>query len=344
MHATHDRPIDNDRRLPEEIVMNRFASRSLLRIAGILLATLGLASGALGQDRPVRILVGFAPGGTADVVARLVADKLKDSLGQPVIVENRAGATGRIAAEALKNSPPDGTVIMLAPVGAVVVAPQAYKSNPFDTLKDFAPLSLAANLHLAIAVANNTPAKNLKEYIAWAKANKDKAFYATSGAGTLPHFLGLLLAREAGIELTHVPYKGAAAYQGELISGMVPAAFDAMGDLSEYHKAGKLRILATAGSTRSAAMPEIPTMREEGYNVQGDAWFGFFAPAATPKAVLDKYAAAINRAVNAPDVSARLANLNMAPVGSTPEEFAAVVRRDWDKWGAVVKASGFTAD
>lgn len=323
--------------------MNRIAMR-LLRLAGLLLVTLGIASGASAQDRPIRILVGFAPGGTADVVARLVADKLKDSLGQPVIVDNRAGATGRIAAEALKNSPPDGSVLLLAPIGTVVVAPQAYKTNPFDTLKDFAPLSLAANLHLAIAVANNTPAKNLKEYVAWAKANKDKAFYATSGAGTLPHFLGLLLARDAGIELTHVPYKGAAAYQGELISGQIPAAFDAMGDLSEYHKAGKLRILATAGSKRSGAMPDIPTMREEGFNVQGDAWFGVFAPAATPKPILDKYAAAINKAVNSPDVSAKLANLNMEPVGSTPEEFAVIVRRDWDKWGAVVKASGFTAD
>ena len=176
------------------------------------------------------------------------------------------------------------------------------------------------------------------------KANKDKAFYATSGAGTLPHFLGLLLAREANVTLTHVPYKGAAAYQGELISGMIPAAFDAMGDLSEYHKAGKLRIIATSGSKRSAALPDIPTMREEGFNVQGDAWFGVFAPAGTPKALLDKYSAAINKAVMLPDVSARLANLNMEPVGSTPDEFATAVRRDWDKWGAVVKASGFTAE
>ena len=324
--------------------MNSFALRTLSRTAGIFVIALGIAGGAFAQDKPIRILVGFAPGGTADVVARMVADKLKDSLGQPVIVENRAGATGRIAAEALKNAPADGSVLLLAPIGTVVVAPQAYKSNPFDTLKDFAPLSLAAKLHLALAIANNVPAKNLKEYIAWAKANKDKAFYATSGAGTLPHFLGLLLAREAGIELTHVPYKGAAAYQGELVGGMIPAAFDAMGDLSEFHKAGKLRILATSGSTRSPAMPEIPTMREQGFNVVGDAWFGFFAPAGTVKGVLDKYAAAINRAVSAPDVSAKLANLNMEPVGSTPEEFAAVVRSDWDKWGAVVRASGFTAD
>ena len=314
------------------------------RIASLFLALCLAIPAALAQDKPIRILVGFAPGGTADIVARLLADKLKDSLGTSVIVENRAGAAGRIALEALKNSPADGTTLMLSPIGSAVVSPHAYKTNPFDTLKDFAPVSLVANLSLGLAVATNVPAKNLKEYIEWVKVTKDKAFYATSGAGTLPHFLGLLLAREANVTLTHVPYKGAAAYQGELVAGMIPAAFDAMGDLSEFHKAGKLRIIATAGSNRSKAMPEVPTMREEGFNVQGDAWFGVFAPAGTPKALIDKYSAAIKAAVLVPEVSARLANLNMEAVGSTPDEFAAVVKRDWDKWGAVVKASGFTAE
>jgi tripartite-type tricarboxylate transporter receptor subunit TctC len=319
-----------------------FIRRTFLLAAA--LGCLPLATPAFAQDKPIRILVGFAPGGTADIVARQLADKLKDSLGQPVIVENRAGAAGRIALEALKNSPADGSAILLSPIGSAVVSPHAYKANPFDTLKDFAPVSLVANLSLGMAVANNVPVKNLKEYVEWAKVNKDKAFYATSGAGTLPHFLGLLLAREANVSLTHVPYKGAAAYQGELVAGMIPAAFDAMGDLSEFHKAGKLKIIATAGTKRSAAMPEIPTMREEGFNVQGDAWFGMFAPAGTPKALVDKYAAAINKAVLLPDVSAKLANLNMEAVGSTPDEFSAAVKRDWDKWGAVVKASGFTAE
>jgi tripartite-type tricarboxylate transporter receptor subunit TctC len=314
------------------------------RFASLVVALGLLVPAAFAQDKPIRILVGFAPGGTADIVARLLADRLKDSLNTSVIVENRAGAAGRIALEALKNSPADGTTLLLSPIGSAVVSPHAYKSNPFDTLKDFAPVSLVANLSLGLAVATNVPAKNMKEYIEWVKVTKDKAFYATSGAGTLPHFLGLLLAREAGVQLTHVPYKGAAAYQGELIAGMIPAAFDAMGDLSEYHKAGKLKIIATAGSNRSKAMPEVPTMREEGFNVQGDAWFGMFAPAGTPKALVDKYAAAINKAVLSPDVSAKLANLNMEAVGSTPEEFAAIVKRDWDKWGAVVKASGFTAE
>lgn len=318
--------------------------RTVLRCIALLCAALFAAAPALAQDKPIRILVGFAPGGTADIVARMLADKLKDSLNQPVIVDNRAGAAGRIALELLKTSPNDGSVMLLSPIGSAVVSPHAYKSNPFDTLKDFAPVSLVTNLSLALAVANNTPAKNMKEYVEFVRANKDKAFYATSGAGTLPHFLGLLLAREANVSLTHVPYKGAAAYQGELVSGMIPAAFDAMGDLSEFHRAGKLRIIATAGSKRSAAMPDIPTMREEGFNVQGDAWFGMFAPAGTPKPLLDRYSAAINKAITSPDLGPKLANLNMEAVGSTPEEFAAAVKRDWDKWGAVVKASGFTAE
>jgi tripartite-type tricarboxylate transporter receptor subunit TctC len=234
--------------------------------------------------------------------------------------------------------------VILAPVGTVVVSPHAYKTNPFDTLKDFAPVSLVTNLHLAMAVATNVPAKNVKEYLAWVRTNRDKAFYATSGAGTLPHFLGLLMAKEAGVELTHVPYKGTSAYMAELTTGQVPAAFDAMGDLSEQHKAGKLRILASAGTKRSAAMPDIPTLRDEGVNVEGSAWFGVFAPAATPKATVDRLSQAVAKAAQSPDVAAKLASLNMEAVGSTPDEFARVVNADWAKWGAIVKASGFTLE
>jgi tripartite-type tricarboxylate transporter receptor subunit TctC len=312
------------------------------------LAALALAiaapTTALAQDKVVRIVVGFAPGGTADIVARLVADKMKDTLGQTVIVENRPGATGRIAVDAVKNAPPDGSMVTLATIGTMVVVPQAYKTMPYETLKDFAPVSLVTNLHLAMAVASNVPAKTVKEYFAWAKANRDKAFYATSGAGTLPHFLGLLVSKEAGVELTHVPYKGTSAYMAELTTGQVPAAFDAMGDLSEQHKAGKLRILASAGGKRSAAMPDIPTFKDQGYNVEGSAWFGVFAPAATPKATVERLSQAIAKAVQAPEVAAKLASLNMEAVGSTPDEFARVIATDWSKWGAVVRASGFTLE
>ena len=318
--------------------------KAVSRFVALVVLSFAVSSAASAQDRVVRILVGFPAGGSVDVVARLIADKMKDPLGQPVIVENKPGAAGRIAAETLKNAPADGSTLILAPIGTMVVSPHAYKTNPFDTLKDFAPVSLVTTLHLAMAVATNVPATNVKEYIAWAKANRDKAFYATPGAGTLPHFLGILTSKEAGVELTPVPYRGTSAYMAELTTGQVPAAFDAMGDLSEQHKAGKLRILASAGAKRSAAMPDIPTLKDEGINVEGSAWFGVFAPAATPKATVDRLSQAIAKAVQSPDVAAKLAGLNMEAAGSTPEEFARVVAADWAKWGAIVKASGFTLE
>jgi len=305
-------------------------------------AAIALPCGA--QDKPVRILIGFPPGGTTDLLGRLVADKLKDSLGQIVLVENRPGAIAAIAAEAVKNAPPDGSMLLLNVVGSMIVAPNARKSNTFDTLRDFAPVSLVTTSHLALAVGPGAPVKSLGEFLDWAKANRGKAFYATSGAGSLPHMLGMLLARETGVGLTHVPYKGTAAYINELIGGQVPSAFDAMGDLSEQHRSGRLRIIAIAGTSRSKLMPEIPTMKEQGIGVEGMAWFGMFAPAATPKAIQDRISGAIAKALQQPDVAARLVTLNMEPVGSTPEEFRKVVQDDWNKWGAVVKASGFTLD
>ena len=320
--------------------MNR---RLVISFAALISAAL-LAAPVAAQDRPIRIVVGFPPGGTTDLLARLVAERIREPLGQPVIVENKPGAVAAIAAEAVKNSAPDGATLLLSVVGAMTVAPNARKSNLFDTLKDFAPVSLVANSHLALAVGAGLPLKNLAEYVAWAKQNPGKAFYATSGAGTLPHMLGLLFAKEAGIELTHVAYKGTSAYINELIGGQVPSAFDAMGDLSEQHKAGRIRIIASAGAARSRAMPEIATFREQGYGIEGAAWFGLFAPAATPRPVVERISQAVAKLLQQPEVAARIAGLNMEPVGSTPEEFQRVVQADWVKWGAVVKASGFTID
>lgn len=316
----------------------RFALGAALAVA-VMLSTPSLA-----QERTVRILVGFPPGGTTDILARLLAERLRAPLGQNVIVENKPGAVASIAAAEVKGAPADGTTLLMSVVGAMTVAPHARKSNLFDTLQDFAPVSLVTNAHLALAVGPGSSAKNLKEFLAWAKSNPAKAFYATSGAGTLPHMLGLLLAQEAGVQLTHVPYKGTSAYINELMGGQVPAAFDAMGDLSEQHKAGRIRILASAGAARSKAMPEIPTMREQGYNIEGAAWFGLFAPAATPRATVERLSQEVARVLQNPDVGAKIASLNMEPVGSTPEEFRRVVHADWAKWGAMVRASGFRID
>jgi tripartite-type tricarboxylate transporter receptor subunit TctC len=296
-------------------------------------------------ERPVKILVGFPPGGTADIMARAVADKMKDTLGQPVIVENRPGAIGRIAADAVKSAPPDGTTIMVMPIGPMAVVPHTYKSLTYDPIKDFAPIGMGSTFQFALAAGPMSNAKTWAEYVAWAKANPKKSSYATSGAGSLPHFFGVLLAREAGIELLHVPYKGSAAYMGELIGGTVPTAVDAIADLTEQHRAGTIRILASSGSKRSTAVPDVPTFAELGVKgVEAEGWFGFFAPAATPKSIVDQLNRGLNAALRAPDVAERLSRLGMDPAPTTPEQAARILASDYAKWGPVVKASGFTAE
>jgi tripartite-type tricarboxylate transporter receptor subunit TctC len=297
------------------------------------------------MDKPVKILVGFAPGGTADLIARVVADKLKDTIGQPVIVENRPGAAGRIAADAVKSAAPDGATIMVMPIGPMAVVPHTLKAIPFDPVKDFTAIGLGATFQFALAAGPASGAKTWGEFAAWVKANPTKASYATSAAGSLPHFVGVLLSRDIGVEMVHVAYKGSAAYINDLIGGQVPSAIDTVADLSELHRAGKIRILATTGATRAPAMPDVPTFAELGLkNVVASGWFGFFAPANTPKAVIDTLNRGINKALSSPDVIERLTKLGMDPATSTPDEFARIVASDYAKWGPIVKASGFTAD
>ena len=307
------------------------------------LAAVGMPAAAQDKlDRPVKILVGFAPGGTADLIARVAADKMKDSLGVAVIVENRPGAIGRITAEAVKSAPPDGTMIMVMPIGPMAVVPHVYKDIPYDPVKDFTPIAIGATFQFAIAAGPASGAKTWADFAAWAKANPDKASYATSGAGSLPHFFGVLLGRGIGVEMVHVPYKGSAAYTADLLSGQVPAAVDAMADLTELHRAGKITILASSGSKRSTALPEVPTFAELGVkDVEATGWFGFFAPAKTPKPIVDALNRAINKALTSPDVVAKLSGIGMDPATGTPEEFAKIVASDYAKWGPIVTASGF---
>src|SRR5438034_3136312 len=214
----------------------RFAVRAAFTLfcAGVtVIAPLALAQDKI--DRPVKLLVGFPAGGTADLIARVVADKMKDSLGQPVIVENRPGAIGRIAADAVKAAAPDGTTLMVMPIGPMAVVPHVYTDITYDPIKDFTAVALGATFQFAIAAGPQSGAKNWNEFVAWAKANPGKASYATSGAGSLPHFFGVLLGKQIGVAMLHVPYKGSAAYINDLIGGQVPAAIDAIADLSELH-------------------------------------------------------------------------------------------------------------
>ncbi len=317
--------------------------RQGIAAAAAIFAALALPAFAQDKiDKPVKVIVGFAPGGTADIIARVVAEKMGASLGQPVIVENRPGAIGRIAAEAVKSAAPDGTTIMVMPIGPMAVVPHVYKDITYDPLKDFTPIAIGATFQFAFAASPKSGAKTWAEFAQWAKANPGKADYATSGAGSLPHFFGVLLGKGIGVEMVHVPYKGSAAYASDVISGQVAGAIDALADLTELHRAGKVRVLASSGAKRSTALPDVPTFNELGVaGVEAMGWFGFFAPAKTPKPIVDTLNAAINKALTSPDVAQKLSGLGMDPATGTPDQFAKIVADDHAKWGPIVKASGF---
>ena len=312
----------------------------------ILLAVLGLAIGAYAsaQDGPVRILVG-SPGGATDVIARLIVDRMKTSLGTTIVVENRPGASGMLAAEALKNAAPDGKTLMISPITVTVFAPLTQTKLRYDPIKDFAPVSLVATFQLALAVGPGSPAKTLHEYIAWVRANPAKATYGTPTAGGPPHFFGVMLARATGVDLAFVPYKGGAPLVNDLIGGQVPAGITALSELLKHHESGKVRILASSGSQRSPAAPQVPTFKELGFAaMEGMGWYAFHTTARTPRPIIDRLSTAIASAIKAPEVNERLLAIGLEPVGSTPDELASRVAEDTARWAPIVKASGFRAE
>jgi tripartite-type tricarboxylate transporter receptor subunit TctC len=313
----------------------------------LLVAVVGLALGvhASAQNGPVRILVGFPPGGESDVIARLVADRMKAALGVPVIVENKPGANGMLAAEALKNAAPDGNTLMVSPIAVTIFAPLTHAKLRYDPIKDFAPVSLAANFEMALAVGPGSPAKTLHEYIAWARANPTRATYGVPLAGGPTHFFGAMLGRTTGVDLAVVPYKGSAPLVNDLLGGQVPAAITVLSQLLKYHEAGKLRVLATSGSQRSGLAPDIPTFRELGFeSLTGTGWQAFHTTAGTPRPIIDRLSAAIASAIRSPEIVARLLALGLEPVGSTPDELARRITADASRWAPIVRASGFRAD
>ena len=313
----------------------------------ILVAVLGLAiaASATAQDGPVRILVGFAPGGTSDLIARLIADRMRASLGTPVIVENKPGANGILAAEALKNAAPDGKMLMISPIVVTVFAPLTHAKLRYDPIKDFAPVSLAATFQFALAVGPGSPAKTMHEYVAWIRANPAKAVYGMPTVGGPPHFFGVMLARATGVDIAFVPYKGGAPFVNDLIGGQVPAGITVLSELLKHHESGKVRMLGTSGSERSPAAPNVPTFKELGFAALGGmGWQAFHTTARTPRPVIDRLSTAIASAIKAPEVTERLLALGLEPVGSTPDELARREAEETARWSPIVKASGFRAD
>ncbi len=316
-----------------------------------LMTAVAVAAGALVMpaaaevDKPVKLLVGFAPGGSADIAARLIAERMKDDLKQPVLVENRPGAGGRIAAEAVKNAAADGSTLMLAPIVVTVLAPMVFAKLPYDPVADFAPVAQVANFQFALSVNATHPAKTMPELVAWYRANPAKANFGSPAPGSLPHFFGVMIARGAGIDLVHVPYSGGSALMNGVMGDQVTAGIDTTAEQIELHRSGRIRVLGTSGASRSPLLPEVPTFVESGMaGVQGTAWFAVYAPAKTPEATIRQLNAAINKALAAPEVRERLGKLGLEPTGGSAAELAARMVQDTARWAPVVKASGFRAD
>jgi tripartite-type tricarboxylate transporter receptor subunit TctC len=293
---------------------------------------------------PVRILLGFADD-AGYAFAQLISDSIGNAMGRPVVIERRPGATGRIAAEALKNAPPDGTTLYLAPIVVPVLAPMVFRNLTYDPAKDFAPVAQVLTFRYVLAVSPNHPATTGEEFIAWAKAHPKEASYGTSGAGSVPHFLGVMISQTTGTELLHVPYKGSAPMQADLMGAQIACGIESLTNLIELHRTGRVRILAVSGVGRSPLAPSIPTFREQGLT-SGDVvgWVGVFAPAKTPKTVVDRLSMAIVGALKTPTIRETFLSLGVEPTGTTPEEFAAIIVADTARWAPVIKASGFTAE
>lgn len=311
--------------------------------AAVITAT-ALAPLAFAQERTVRILIGFPPGGSADVVARLLADKMRVSLGQNVIIDNKPGAAGRLALAELKRSPPDGSVLIFSPSGAMVIHPWLYSNLGYDPAKDFTPIALGSTFDFAVTAGPGAPAGDLKAVLAWMKANPAKANYATSGAGTVPHFAGQLLAQAAGVPMTHVAYRGGAPAAQDLIGGQVPLMVDTASETIEHHRAGKVRILAVTGEQRSRALPDVPTLKEAGINVTADAFFGLYGPPGMSPELVARIDKAVADAVRMPDVQDRIYALGLVPAHAGLAELAAIQATHLKRWEMPIKNSGFKAE
>ncbi len=321
--------------------MNR---RHLLALATAALASLGGTAHAQ-ADKNVRILVGFPPGGSIDIVARLIAEKMKDELKANVIVDNKPGAGGRIAAEMLKSAPADGSTLMLAPVVVPVLAPLVFSRLTYNPATDFAPVGHVCNFSFAVTVPAALPVNNVGELVTWLKANPQKANFGSPAPGSLPHFFGEMLSRDANANLVHVPFAGGAALLTALMGNQVSAGIDVVLETLEAHKSGKVRVIGTSGARRSSVLPEVATLKEQGYpNMVAQGWFAMYAPAKTPTAAIDAANRALNKALAQPDVLDRFAKLALEAGGGSPADLGTLERNSTARWAPVVKATGFRAD
>ncbi len=316
----------------------------------LLLAALAFAISATAQaqawpSRPIKYVVNFAPGGTTDILARMIAPKLSEALGQPVIVENRAGAGGNVGAEAVAKSAPDGYTIGAGTVSSHAINVSLYSKLPYDVLKDFAPITLLASLPNMLVIHPSIPANNVQELIALLKANPNKHSFGSAGNGTSQHMSGELFKTMTGVQMQHIPYKGSGPMIPDLLGGVISMSFENLTTAYPPAKQGRLKALAVTSAKRSFLAPEVPTLAEAGltgYDIS--SWQALFAPAGVPKPILDRLYAETAKALKAPDVAKRLQDLGLDAGGITPEEMSAKLREDIPRLGKIVRDSGAKVD
>jgi tripartite-type tricarboxylate transporter receptor subunit TctC len=327
-----------------DINMQSYSVSRRHAITAMCTSAMAATSSAQGfPAKPIKILIGVPPGGTQDVLTRAIANFVRDSLG-PIVIEHKSGANGNIAMETARAAEPDGHTLVLGTASMLVMNPYTYKEVRFDSLKDFEPIVNAARFEIALNVHPSVPANNLAELIAWARANPAKASFASYGAGTPAHFLGEMLNEAAGIQMTHVPYRGATAARQDILGGQIPIFFDVVGGSIASFRAGRVKVLATSGESRSPFLPDVPTFVEQGYpKLKASAWFSYLAPAKTPTAIVERLNSEFNKAIQSREVRQQLLTAGMYPVGGTRAELTQKVREDSAQWQRVIKATGFVA-
>jgi tripartite-type tricarboxylate transporter receptor subunit TctC len=321
---------------------------ALRRRAVLALAASAFALGAQAQafpNKPIRLLVGFPPGGGVDIVARLIAVDMSRSLGQPITVENRTGAAGNIATDVVAKATPDGYTLLMGNTGSLSINPSLYGKLSFNVQKDLAPVGLVASSPLLILVNAAQPDQTLQALLADAKEHKGKLSYGTGGAGSISHLTFELLKIKSGADIVHVPYRGGAPAVTDLVAGQIPIVVEGVPIASPFIKAGRLRALAVTSAKRLAELPDVPTMSEAGYpDLTITAWYGLAAPAGTPAPIIARLNAAANAALKDPALRDKLAQQGSQAEGGTPEQFAALLQKELVRWAEAVRVSGAKVD
>lgn len=315
--------------------------------AAALMAGLGQPAWAQNNLELARIITGFAAGGTADVISRRAAEKMRPGYARNLLVENKTGAGGQIAVQFVKAAAPDGATVLQTPMSMLCIYPHIYKKLPYDPVADLTPVSLGCVFDIAFGVGPQVPAsvRTVPDYLAWVKASPRMASFGVPAAGSIAHFIGVLLGRAGGVELQQVAYRGTLPAIQEMIGGQIPAVCGPVGEFTQFVQAGKCRLLATAGARRSKFAPGVPTLVEQGFkDMMFRDWFAFYLPAKTPAELVQHLNSSLVSALAAPDVVEGLAAIGLEAASSTPAELAAMQRAEVDKWAPLVKAIGFSAD